>query len=130
MSFVLRENQQDIMRFDSTNTLHWHEKSDYIYCGKEHGIIISALDGMYQLKLQNINAFEDYKFSQMCGKWKEWDNYTHNEYLTMCYLKGMDKILAIQIDRRDFLKCGIFDLITKKWRRIATLQNPQYLLES
>eukprot|EP01084_Bolivina_argentea_P205123 350457_1 len=123
--FILYEKINDVddyyMTFTAPNELHLETYADYLYCN-EYGIIASDLDGLYQLKLKDINAMNDYKFTQLCYKW-QWDHYA---YLKMCYMRGLDKILAIQCSERIRMydskaKCAIFDFNTNEWKFIDFL---------
>ena len=102
--------------------------TDYVYCGKKHGIIMSDFDGLWQLKLDQISDDQEYIFSPL-SPLSEFAEHRANN-MSMCYMKGVDKLLTVDsiknveakydsyFQPRRTISCGIYDFETNKWINI------------
>ena len=109
---------------------------DYIYCGKEYGIISNDKYGLYQLKLTEISADNSYSFkllNKTATYWQTADIYPPPPTdLGVCYMNGVDKLFAVQqSNQHNFQegesgggrRCGIYDFKENKWIGISNVSS-------
>jgi len=126
---VMNKEDSFYARVTGVNQLALDENAEYVYCGKrEYGLMTADYNGLWQLKFPEISDQNDYHFEKVVKLWNGFERQPDKfGFLQMCYMKGIDKLFAVQCNVLHHLdgpgrKCAMFDMAKQQWKEISFLK--------